>query len=83
MDQYGAAIIQKFREARHGLKETFVYVALGIFSIRHRKPDPLHACISGQVPVAFGPFAFFEQRDNVCTSQLIYGWEIFVPRTME
>ncbi len=60
-----------------------MHLALRIFSIWDRNPDPFHACISGQVPVALGTFTLFEQSDNVCTSHLMHGWDVFIPRTME
>ena len=60
-----------------------MHIAFGIFSIGDGQPDPLHACISGQIAVALGSFALFEQSDNVCTSHLVNGWEIFISWTME
>jgi len=82
MDQYGAAIIQKFGETRHGLKEAFMHVTLGVFSIWDGNPYPFHTGISSQIAIALGTLTLFEQSNNVCTSHLLHGWEIFIPRTM-
>ena len=60
-----------------------MHLALRVFSIWDRNPYPFHAGISSQIAIAFGTFTLFEQSDNVCTSHLMHGWEIFIPRTME
>jgi len=70
MDKKRTASIQYLRKLGHGLNETVVYFTSWIVAVGNWQPDPAKSRIPRHIAICFGAFTLFEQRDDMCTTDL-------------
>ena len=60
-----------------------MHITFGIFPIGDRQPDPLHACLFGQIAIELCVFTLFKQGDDMSASQFAQHLKIYFPWTVK